>query len=153
MMIELPPALILMSGLLLIPFAKGIWRQVVVLLLPLLTLVAVWSVPDGSSMQLGFLNYTLEPVTVTPVGRLFATIFSLVALIGGLFALQQARTLELAVTSLYAGSAIGVTFAGDWLTLFVFWELMAIGSTAVIWAANTEASYRASIRYLMIHLL
>src|SRR5690606_19389242 len=61
--------------------------------------------------------------------------------------------LELAAAFLYAGSAIGVTFAGDLITLFIFWELMAVGSTVVIWAAGTESAYRASIRYLLVHLL
>ena len=53
----------------------------------------------------------------------------------------------------YAGSAIGVALAGDLVTLFVFWELMAIGSTLVLWSAATRQPYAASLRYLMIHLL
>ena len=53
----------------------------------------------------------------------------------------------------YAGSAVGVTLAGDLVTLFVFWEMMAIGSTLVIWSAGTRAAYAASLRYAMIHLL
>ena len=42
--------------------------------------------------------------------------------------------------------------AGDLVTVFVFWELMAIGSTLVVWSAG-DAAYRASMRYLMVHLL
>jgi multicomponent Na+:H+ antiporter subunit D len=53
----------------------------------------------------------------------------------------------------YAGASIGVIFAGDLLTLFVFWELMAVGSMLVLWSAGTVAAYRASMRYLSIHLL
>ncbi len=37
--------------------------------------------------------------------------------------------------------------------MFVFWELMAIGSTLILWSAGTTPAYRASLRYLMIHLL
>ena len=36
--------------------------------------------------------------------------------------------------------------------MFVFWELMAIGSTLVIWSAGTRPRVRASMRYLIIHL-
>jgi multicomponent Na+:H+ antiporter subunit D len=37
--------------------------------------------------------------------------------------------------------------------VFVFWELMAVGSTLVLWSSGSAESYRASLRYLMIHLL
>jgi multicomponent Na+:H+ antiporter subunit D len=46
-----------------------------------------------------------------------------------------------------------VVFAGDLLTVFAFWESMAIGSTLVLWSAGTATAYRASMRYVMIHLL
>jgi multicomponent Na+:H+ antiporter subunit D len=79
-------------------------------------------------------------------------IFALMAFAGALFALNQARRLELPAAFLYAGAAIGVTLAGDLVTVFVYWEVMAIGSTLVLWSAATPAAYRASMRYLMVHL-
>jgi multicomponent Na+:H+ antiporter subunit D len=36
--------------------------------------------------------------------------------------------------------------------VFLFWELMAVGSTLVIWSVATPEAYRASLRYLMVHL-
>src|SRR5690606_10168686 len=57
--------------------------------------------------------------------------------------------LEVPAAFVYAGSAIGAAMAGDLLTLFVFWELMAIGSTLVLWCGGAS---RASFRYLMVHL-
>ena len=43
----LPPALIMLLGALLVGPARGAWRTAVVLLTPLVTLAAVWQVPDG----------------------------------------------------------------------------------------------------------
>ncbi len=148
-----PPGLILVLGAVLIPFAGERQRLLLLLGLPLLTLAAVWWLPDGSLLQLGFLDYTLEPVKSTAEGRLFATVFSIMAFAGGLYAYRQASTLELTAAFIYAGSAIGVTFAGDLLTLFVFWELMAFGSTVVVWSAGTVGAQRAGLRYLLVHLL
>ena len=59
---------------------------------------------------------------------------------------------ELAAAFCYAGSAIGVAFAGDLLTVFIFWELMAIASTLVVWSAGPSAR-GAGLRYAAIHLL
>ena len=74
------------------------------------------------------------------------------AFAGGLFALNQNRVVELAAAFCYAGSAIGVVFAGDLLTVFIFWELMAIASTLVVWSAGPSAR-GAGLRYAAIHLL
>jgi multicomponent Na+:H+ antiporter subunit D len=142
-----------MLGALVLPLVRGFGRTVVVLGLPLLTLAAVWLVPDGVGLSIPFLGHDLIPVRSTTLGRLFATVFSIMAFAGGLFALRQARTLELAAALFYAGSAIAVTFAGDFITFFIFWELMTLGSTAVIWSSGTREAYRASVRYIMVHLL
>jgi multicomponent Na+:H+ antiporter subunit D len=43
-------------------------------------------------------------------------------------------------------------YAGDLVTLFVFWELTAITSVFLIWARRTERAYRAGMRYLIIQV-
>ena len=53
---------------------------------------------------------------------------------------------------IYAGSAIGAVFAGDLVTLFIFWEGIAVASVFLIWAARTERAYRAGMRYLVMHV-
>ncbi len=148
-----PPGLIMILGAMLIPLLWGRSRMLLLLGLPVLTLAAVWGLPADASLKLGFLDYTLEPVRSSVEGRLFATIFAIMAFAGGLYAHRQASTTELTAAFVYAGSAIGVTFAGDLLTLFVFWEIMALGSTVVVWSAGTQSAYRAGLRYLLVHLL
>ena len=64
----------------------------------------------------------------------------------------RSRTVELAAAFCYAGSAIGVVFAGDLVTVFIFWELMAIASTLVVWSAGPPRR-AAGLRYAAIHLL
>ncbi|HRD96070.1 MAG TPA: Na(+)/H(+) antiporter subunit D [Rubrivivax sp.] len=149
----LHPGLLLVAGGLLLFWLRGKARQVATLVLPLLALALVWQVPDGPSWQLRFLDHTLSPLQGDRLSRLFAIIFSLMAAAGGLFALGQKSRLEVPAAFVYAGSAIGVTLAGDLITVFLFWELMAVGSTLVLWSQGSTASYAAARRYLMIHLL
>jgi multicomponent Na+:H+ antiporter subunit D len=149
----LPPALILLFGALLIGPARGAWRTAVILLAPLATLWAIWQVPDGVVTTTEFLQYTIEPVEGSPVRRLFATIFALMAFGGGLYAYRQARWYELAAAFAYAAGAIGVSFAGDLISLFLFWELMALFSTVVVWCGGTPGARAAGIRYAIMHLL
>src|SRR3972149_1892632 len=102
----IPPALVLILGGLVLP--------------PLVTLYLVWQVPDGIALKVSYLGYELAPVKGDALSRLFATVFAIMAFAGGLFALDQSRVAELAGAFCCAGSAIGVTFAGDLMTVFLF---------------------------------
>ena len=147
------PGLPLLVGGLVLPLVGPRARAALVLGLPLLSLGLVWQVPDGVALEIPFLDYVLEPVRGDRLSRLFGTIFAIMAFAGGLFALNRTRVVELVAAFVYAGSAIGAAFAGDLLSLFVFWETMAIASTLVVWSAFSDGSYQASMRYLMVHLL
>lgn len=146
------PALLLLAAAFVVPLLRGSARNLAILLSPLLAMAALWLLPEGRLWQVDWLDYSLAPLVVDKLSRLFATIFILMAFAGGLFALRQPSRLEVPAAFLYAGSAIGVVLAGDLVTVFVFWEAMAIGSTLVIWSANTRLAWSASLRYAMIHL-
>ena len=149
----IPPGVALVLGALLLPLVGPRLRTALVVSLPILSLAMVWQVPDAVTLRVPFLGYELEPVKGDRLSRLFGTIFAIMAFGGGLFALNRTRVVELVAAYVYAGGAIGVAFAGDLITLFVFWEMMALASTAVIWSAVSGPSYAASMRYLMVHLL
>jgi len=147
-----PPGLILVFGAFLLPIVGTYLRPLLVLALPLLTLWQVWHIPEGGSVPVTLMNYDLVIVQVDTLGRLFAIIFSLMAFAGGLFALNQKRILELSAAFVYSGSAVGVAFAGDLITLFIFWEIMALGSTLVLLSAGTLQATRAAGRYFLVHM-
>ena len=149
----LSPALIMVAAAFGIGLTRGHLRNAVVLLAPLLTMWAVWQVPDGVTGTIQFLSYDIEPVEGSALRRLFATIFSLMAFVGGLYAFRTAKWFELSAAFFYAAGAIGVSFAGDLISLFIYWELMALFSTVVIWSGGTPAARAAGIRYAILHLL
>lgn len=148
----LHPALVLIAGGLLLPLLRGRLRTVAVIAVPALALAAVALLPEGRLWETVWLDYVLIPLAVDRLSQLFAGIFALMALAGGVFALKQQSRLEISAAYLYAGSAIGVALTGDLVTVFVFWECMAVGSTLIIWSAGTPAAWAASRRYLAIHL-
>jgi multicomponent Na+:H+ antiporter subunit D len=153
-MIELiPPALLLVAGAILTGLCRGVLRDTVVLLAPLATLWVIWQVPDGVALTAHFLDYEIQPIEGSPVRRLFASIFAFMAFAGALFAFRQAKWYELAAAQAYAAGAVGVAFAGDLITLFLFWELMAIFSTVVVWCGGDARARAAGIRYACMHLL
>lgn len=146
------PGLILILSGLLIPFLHGTKRTVFVLLMPCLALASVWNMSFGTACSIQYLDYELTLINLDALSRLFITVFSLTVFAGSLFCCKQASSKELAAAFVYAGGAMSVTLAGDLISLFVFWELMALASTLLIWSTQSENSWRAGMRYIVIHL-
>jgi multicomponent Na+:H+ antiporter subunit D len=145
------PALVLVIGGVLIGALRGRVRSALILTLPVLALYLLWRLPHGDGPTIAFLDLELMPLAVDALARLFGTVFCIMLFAGGLFALHQERRLEVPAAFFYGGSAVGVALAGDLVTLFICWELMAIGSTLVLWSAG-QGALRASMRYLAVHL-
>jgi len=150
--VTFPPGAILILAGLVLPLLTVPVRKMLILVAPLLTLAAVWAVPEGVAWSTSYLGMELQPVEADPLSRMFATVFAIMAFGGGLYALNQKSVLELSAAMVYAGSAIGVAFAGDLVTVFIFWEVMAIGSTLVVWSGGAFAR-NAGLRYAVIHFL
>lgn len=148
---DIPPALILILGGLTMLFVSRRVRDVLTVLLPILTLGQIWKISSSDVVAVPFLAYELITVYVHPYTHIFATIFTLAALGGGVFAMHSRNRHELSAAYVYAGGAIGITFAGDLLTLFIYWELMAIASTLVIWSHGTPGAQQAGLRYALMH--
>jgi len=148
----LHPGLVVVVAGFALALLGGRARAALALLAPLAALGLILAAPAGVAWSGTWLGLEVRPLAYDALSRLFAVIFAIMAFAGALFALNQPSRLELPAAFVYAGAAIGATLAGDLVTLFVCWELMAVGSTLVIWSAGGGA-YRASMRYLAIHLL
>ena len=132
---------------------QGRARALVLVALPLLGALNLYHLPDGTLWQLSVLSNDLEPVRVDRLSRLFGYLFHIAALLGIVFALHVRDRFEVVGALVYAGSALGAVFAGDLVTLFVFWELMAVSSVCLVWARRTERATRSGFRYLVIQVL
>jgi multicomponent Na+:H+ antiporter subunit D len=149
---ELHPALALLAGALTLPLAPERWRPTLFLLFPLAALATIATLPADARLVLPFADYELEPLRMTPLARVFGLIFALVGFLAGLYAWHVRELGQQVAALLYSAGALGVTFAGDWLSLFVAWELMAVASTVLVWARRTPDAERAGQRYLLVHL-
>jgi multicomponent Na+:H+ antiporter subunit D len=151
-MASFSPGLILILGALAVPFLRGAARNVYMLALPVLGLASLLLLEPGGHWHVPFLGYQLEVVRVDRLANVFSIVFFAAAGLSVLYALQDQDTLQQVAALIYAGSAISAVYAGDLLTLFVFWELTAITSVFLIWAGRTERAYRAGMRYLIIQV-
>jgi multicomponent Na+:H+ antiporter subunit D len=171
-MSSVPPFVLFFVGALAVAFTKGTVRKALVLAIPVAGGLNLWfGVEPGVHLQLELIGYTLTPYRADKLSLLFGYLFHLAAFLGFLYALHlgdgdvdgavaeadqtggDRAGLQHVSAMLYAGSALGAVFAGDFITLFVFWELLAITSVFLIWARRSEKSYATGFRYLVIHVV
>jgi multicomponent Na+:H+ antiporter subunit D len=152
MIANLSPGLILIVGALLVPFLRGRVRQVYMLTLPVLGGLQLAGLEPGAYGQTEIFGYTLTLLRVDSLSVVFVTVFLIAAFLNVIYALHERDATQEVAALVYAGAAISAVFAGDMITLFVFWELTAISSVFLIWASRTERAYRAGMRYLIIQV-
>jgi len=152
-MIEfIPPAFIFILGGLLVPLLGGRVKSAYMLLLPIASFFFLLSTQPGTAWEVNFLGFDLVPFKVDRLSLVFGYIFHLISLIGIIYTLSIRSDLEYTAGLVYAGSALGVVFAGDLFTFFVFWEMLTVSALWLIWARRTRASQAAGFRYLMVHV-
>ena len=143
-----PPFLIFAAGALALLFIPERWRPAWTLFTPLAGLVNLLALESGVHWRVGILDYELVFGRIDKLSLLFALLFHIAAALGAIFALHVRDTVQQAGALLYAAGALGAVFAGDLLSLFVFWEAMAVASVFLVWAGGTERATRAGLRYL-----
>jgi multicomponent Na+:H+ antiporter subunit D len=149
---SLPPALLFFFGALILPLLSRTLRSLAFLLFAVAALAFLATLEAGTATRLSFLTFELVPLRVDRLSLAFGYVFVLATFLGGVYAFHLKDTGQQVSALIYAGSSLGVLFAGDLFTLFVFWELMAVSSSYLILARRTERSRRAAMRYLLVHL-
>jgi multicomponent Na+:H+ antiporter subunit D len=117
-----------------------------------ISFVYLLRIPHGEYLQATFFDIQLTGVRIDRLSSIFGYLFHIAAFIGMIFALRETRAGQHVATLLYAGSAVGAVFAGDMITLFIFWELLAVSSAFLVWGRNSERSNRAGMRYLLVQV-
>lgn len=123
-------------------------------------LVPIWgglnllfSAQEGNWISYSIMQFDLELMKVDRLSLMFGYLFHIAAFIALTYSLHVKDKMQQVAGLLYAGSALGAAFAGDLITLFIFWELLALTSVWLIWARRTEKALKAGMRYLIIQVM
>jgi multicomponent Na+:H+ antiporter subunit D len=149
---EVSPGLFLILGALIIPLLRGRLRAAYMLMLPVLAFAHMLALPHGELGQVQLFDLPLTTLRVDRLSLLFGYIFLIAAMLGIIYALHVQDTLQHVAALIYAGSALGAIFAGDLVSLLIFWEGIAVASAFLIWAARNERALGAGMRYFIVHI-
>lgn len=149
---NLAPFALFMGGALALPLFTGRMRNWMLLALAALGFAAVYSLEPGTTLSVPFLGQELQLLRVDKLSKVFGYVFTLNAFAAFLFAFKLDDARQHVAALIYMGASLGAVFAGDLISLYVFWEIMAVASTFLILARGTKAAYAAGFRYVMVHL-
>ncbi len=129
-------------------------RQAMMILAPVIGIIMLALAPRELDLATASaLGHELVLYRVDNLNFVFGLAFLVAALLNAIYALHTDDRLHDGMAMAYAGAAVAASFAGDLMTMFIFWELTAISSVFLILRAGTRAAYNASMRYLVIQIL
>jgi len=142
----------LIAGLL-AAVTQGWLRSAIMLAAPLIGGYQLMTGTPGWEQTLQIMDIELVLYREDALSMLFGKLFHIGAFLCVLFSLHVKDKVQHVAGMLYAGSAVGAAFAGDLLTLFLFWELLGLSSTFLVWASRDDKSISAGMRYLLFQVL
>lgn len=147
------PAFIYLFGLIPLFWLKAKVRQVYLIALTLLGLIYVFTLKPQTAYQTTFLDFKVTLFHADRLSLFMGYIFVLTAFLGVLYTIHVDNKWHWLAALGYIGSSLGAVFAGDFLTFYLFWELMAITSVGLVFLNEKEESKQAGYRYLLMHFI
>jgi multicomponent Na+:H+ antiporter subunit D len=148
----LHPSLILIFGALLLPLVPARLKQAFLLALPIGVFARILMMTQGTFGQVHVLDWLLVFGRVDALSQVFGYIMALMCLLSTLYGLHVKEDAQHIAAWFYVAGSIGAIYAGDFITLFLFWELMAFSSVFLIWFRRRKESLPAGLRYLLVHV-
>ncbi len=153
------PALILiLTGIVCAFLPSNRLRKLLVIAAPIVALYAITSTFFGQTENLftagkiSFAGLELTTLRIDYLSIIWGMIFCVAGVFNGIYGLHERSRMTDTMALLYTGGGIGAVFAGDLITLFMFWELLALSSVFIVWAGGRKA-YKPGMRYLGFHVL
>ncbi|MGE4496932.1 MAG: Na(+)/H(+) antiporter subunit D [Deferribacterales bacterium] len=149
----IPPFMFFMLGGVIAGFLKGNLRNALLIAVPVLSLINLAMIPHGVYLQYEFLGHELALFRVDKLSFVFGYAFHIVSIAVLVYGIHVKSNKEFIIGLIYAGGGLGAVFAYDLITLYIFWEIMTVASTFIIWRKDSQEAVGAGFRYFIFHLV
>ncbi len=147
------PALPFLIGSIPIPFLRGGVRQAYLVLIAALGLLNVFMLKTQTSWVTEWIGFEITLLHADRISLLVGYIFVIIGFFAIMYTMKVDNTWHHMSALWYVGSAMGAVFAGDMLSLYLWWELMAVASAGLIFINDNPRSLQAAYRYLLMHII
>ncbi len=145
------PAIFFFIGMAILPFLQRRERKVFMVAIPLMAFATVLTINPGTYLKTDLNGLSLILGRADKMSLMFAHVFTLMAILGTIYGLHLKECWQCIAAWGYVGSALGCVFAGDYLTLFLFWEGLMVTSVCLVFLRRQKEAIRAGYRYFLVH--
>ena len=145
------PGLWMIIASILLPIIPHYFRQPTMILSVVLSSLSLLN-GFGTFLTWDILGFNLTLYHSDNLTLPFAIIFHIASLLVIIYGWHNKNLIENMATLAYAGSAIGALHAGDFFSLFIWWEATALTSVFIVLAGNTISARNSAMRYLIIQV-
>jgi multicomponent Na+:H+ antiporter subunit D len=147
------PGLVLIGGALILPLLPKNLRSAYSVAVATVGLFLTFMASPGFYGSISLFGYEISPlVRVDKLSLLFSYIFAFIGLIGIVYCYHIDDWIQQLSGLLYTGASIGVSFAADIFSFYLFWELLSFCAVILIWSNRTKESTLAGFRYILVHV-
>ena len=145
-----PPLVVFVAAIAMLLVPRSLGYAIGASSLAVVVAVALFA-PEGGHLGGTFLGFEAQAFLVDEYTRFVGLGLAFLGTFAVVYAYSSEASPMLGAFALaYVASALGATYAGDWLTLVFMWEVMAVTSTLLVWQYGGDA-VRAGYRYALAH--
>ena len=146
------PGLALILGAILVPLLPHALRQAYMLVLIGLSAFSIWGMAPGIYLTGSLAGLDLTLVRAHGLTAPFALVFHIAAALNVIYGMHDKTRITPTAGLAYAGAAIAALFAGDFITLFIYWEATAFTSVVLVLNGKSPRALAAAMRYLLMQV-
>jgi multicomponent Na+:H+ antiporter subunit D len=147
-----PATLFVMLGLIL-PFLKGRFWRPMLFIPPAFAIFLSLQMQVGRYWEVDYVGQVLVFGRVDSLSLPFIVLFSFMSLICTTFSFHVREKAQHVAGLFFMAGAFGSVLAGDYWTLYIFWQGMTVSSSFLIWLNRKPEASKTGFWYMMLLLL
>jgi len=148
----LAPNIILIIGMIYLLFHKHFANKIIIIS----SFAALISFLFGNNFYLpniSIFGTNFSFLEFNKLSWIFSFVYLFVLSFGSLFNFNSKNQIEHFAILFYAFSAISVVNSSNLITFFIFWEMLTIGASILIFIGKDKDSTGAALRYIIFHVI
>jgi multicomponent Na+:H+ antiporter subunit D len=147
-----PATLFVVLGLIL-PFLRGNFWRALLFIPPAAAIVLTLHAHPGIYWEVDYVGQSLVLGRVDMLSLPFIILFAFMSLICTLFSFHVRDKAQHVAALFFMAGAFGSVLAGDYWTLYMFWQGMTVSSSFLIWLNRDTDASKTGFVYMMLLLL
>ena len=138
---------------LILPFLKGRFWRYLLFIPPVLAIFLSLQMQVGRYWEVDYVGQVLVLGRVDHLSLPFVILFAFMTLVCTVFSFHVREKAQHVAGLFFMAGAFGSVLAGDYWTLYIFWQGMTVSSSFLIWLNRTPGASKMGFWYMMLLLL